>query len=193
MSSIGGARGSSSASEVAMAASSGSTPGVIGHVEPEADDHAVGGKLFHEDAANFFRSDQNIVGPAQAGRGQAESAQGGDDGESCGEGKGGPTAVGRIEGEDNRHPQSSLIRDPTSSLPAAGGGLGARTDGVPRGQVARVVIGGSKAHGFVERPTAPLAAGKKSFGSHGRCFGLGLLPMVLACAGQDANAPSFGS
>ena len=82
--------------------------GVVVQIEAEADDHAVGGELFHEDAANFFRSNENVVGPAQARGGQAESAQGGDNGEPGREGEGGPTAVGWVEGKDHGHPQAAL-------------------------------------------------------------------------------------
>ena len=70
----------------------------------EADNNAVGGETFHEDAADFFWSDQHVVRPAEAGLGEAESAQRGNHGEAGGEGKGGPSAVGRIERQDDGNP-----------------------------------------------------------------------------------------
>ena len=77
---------------------------IVGHIESESDNDAVGREFFHEDAADFFWSDEDIVRPTQACLGESESAQGGNHGESGGERKGGPSAVRRIERQDNRNP-----------------------------------------------------------------------------------------
>ena len=131
--------------------------GIVDHVETESDHDAICGKALHENAANFFRSDEHIVRPAQPGLQQPDPAQGGDNSQSGGEGKGGPSALGRIERQHDRGPEPALARIPATAVASAGGSLPVRADSFPRSEVAREVIGRTEFRALVQFPTAPLA------------------------------------
>lgn len=133
--------------------------GLVGDVESETDDDTVGGIFFHEDTADFFRSDENIVGPAQAGAAEAETVERGNDGETGGEGKGLPSACGWFKRKHDGHPESAWVGSPHASVASASAGLGGGADGVPGGKMSCVVVGGGDLVGFVQGPTPPLTRG----------------------------------
>lgn len=133
--------------------------GFVGDVESQTDDDMLGGIFLHENATDFFWSDEHIVGPAKAGAVKAQAVKCGNDGETGGEGKGLPSACGRFEGEHDGHPKSARVGSPRASVASASAGLGGSADGVPGGKMAGVVIGGGDLVGLVQCPTAPLTRG----------------------------------
>ena len=157
--------------------------GVVGIVDPDADDGGGRVEAFDEDAGEFGGADHEVVGPAEAGARDSEAGEHLAQGPACREGEDGPAVGGAGGGEDGGEPEPAGVGDPGAPVAAAAGGLPCGDDGVPAGELTGEVVGG-----FHEVVVVHVPHGRGGLVGHGTTKA----PLVRAGNGDSSDASDAG-